>query len=72
MRGFLTAVSSEATEPLGSVVQLYFTAPGEIRNLEFEQIAWRTPESLPELNLLAADRELIRKLASAEIRIEAR
>jgi hypothetical protein len=32
MRGFLTAVSAEATEPLGSVVQLNFTAPGEIRD----------------------------------------
>jgi hypothetical protein len=32
MRGFFTAVSAEATEPLGSVVQLNFTAPGEIRN----------------------------------------
>jgi len=41
----------------------------EIRNLQFEQIAWRTLESLPELNFVAADRELIAKLASGAIRL---
>jgi hypothetical protein len=32
MRGFLTAVSAEAVEPLGSVVQQKFTAPGEVQD----------------------------------------
>jgi len=44
-------------------------SPGDVRNLEFEQIEWREPKSLPELNFLEADRDLIDKLASGEIRI---
>jgi 8-oxo-dGTP diphosphatase len=45
------------------------TAPGDVRNLEFERIEWRDLKSLPELKFLEADRDLIAKLASGEIRI---
>ena len=38
-----------------------------VRNLIFEQIEWRDPHSLPALNFLPADRELIEKLALGEI-----
>ncbi len=51
---------------------VFFTAsaaPGDVRNLEFERIEWRELKSLPELNFLEADRDLITKLASGEIRI---
>jgi len=51
---------------------LFFAAkvnPAEVRNLEFHQIAWREPASLPDLNFLPADRELIEKLATGAIRI---
>ncbi len=44
-------------------------APRDVRNLEFERIEWRELKSLPELNFLEADRDLITKLASGEIRI---
>jgi 8-oxo-dGTP diphosphatase len=44
-------------------------APGEIQNLEFERIEWREPKSLPALNFLEADRDLIAKLASGEIKV---
>ncbi len=44
-------------------------APGEIQNLEFEQIEWRELKSLPELSFLEADRDLIAKLASGEIQL---
>ncbi len=44
-------------------------APGDVRNLEFERIEWREPKSLPELNFLEADRDLIAKLASGEIQL---
>jgi 8-oxo-dGTP diphosphatase len=44
-------------------------APGEIQNLEFEQIEWRELKSLPQLDFLAADRDLVEKLASGEIRL---
>lgn len=49
---------------------VFFSAradPRGMKCLEFEQIAWRAPESLPELNFLPADRGLIEKLASGEI-----
>lgn len=42
-------------------------APGEIRNLEFERIEWRKPESLLELDFLAADRDLVAKLATGKL-----
>jgi len=42
---------------------------GQIKNLNFEQILWRAPESLPELNFLPADRELIDKLAAGSLRL---
>ncbi|MGA8221309.1 MAG: (deoxy)nucleoside triphosphate pyrophosphohydrolase [Candidatus Acidiferrales bacterium] len=41
----------------------------EIQNLVFEQIAWREPASLPELDFLPADRELIEKLAAGALRL---
>jgi 8-oxo-dGTP diphosphatase len=50
---------------------LFFAASADtaqIRNLIFEQIQWRSPESLAELNFLAADLELIEKLASGAVR----
>lgn len=38
-----------------------------VHNLVFEQIEWRTPTSLPELQFLPADGELIEKLSVGEI-----
>ena len=62
---------AEMREPINLIFLSAAVRPSEVRNLEFEQIAWRTPDSLPELNFLAADRELIEKLASGEIQIKA-
>ena len=57
----------------GQLFELVFFAaratPGDIRNLEFERIEWREPKTLPELNFLEADRDLITKLASGEIQL---
>ena len=54
-------------------VQLIFFAahPGcaEIENRIFEKIEWVEPETLAHMDFLDADRELIAKLASEEIRI---
>jgi 8-oxo-dGTP diphosphatase len=48
------------------------SAPAEkIRNLEFERIEWREPHTLPDLNFLEADRDLVKKLASGEIHLPA-
>src|SRR5580658_5187115 len=54
-------------------IELVFFAvslnPAEVKNLDFEQIAWREPASLPDLNFLPADRELIDKLANGSLRL---
>jgi 8-oxo-dGTP diphosphatase len=54
-------------------IELVFFAvsvnPAEVKNLDFEQIAWREPGSLPELNFLPADRELIDRLANGSLRL---
>ena len=58
-------------EPIELIFFAASASPAEIRNLIFERIEWREPHSLPELNFLPADRELIEKLASGEISPEA-
>ena len=54
-------------------IELVFFAvsvnPAEVKNLDFEQIVWREPASLPALNFLPADRELIDKLANGSLRL---
>jgi len=53
-----------------SLELIFFRAtldPKKIRNLDFEQIEWRVPSSLAELNFLPADKELIFKLATGTI-----
>jgi 8-oxo-dGTP diphosphatase len=50
----------------------FFAATVEARklqNLVFEQIVWREPASLAELNFLPADHELIAKLATGALLI---
>jgi 8-oxo-dGTP diphosphatase len=58
---------------LGEPIELIFFTVAlespEVRNFVFEQIAWREPASLPELNFLPADRELIEKLATGALRL---
>lgn len=58
---------AELQEPLELIFFRVHIAPSCVRNRVFEQIEWRTPESLRELNFLPADRELIEKLASGEL-----
>lgn len=45
--------------------------PDEMQNLAFEQIEWRSPQTLRELTFLPADRELVGRLASGSLRIPA-
>jgi len=56
-----------------SVVELIFFAAkieaGEMENRVFEAIAWVTPQKLPEMDFLDADRELIAKLATGDIQL---
>ena len=60
---------AELSDP---IVLIFFSAhidPRSVRNLVFEKIDWRIPSSLPELNFLPADTELIEKLASGALSI---
>jgi len=59
----------QVREPFEIVFFAARAAPEKIRNLEFERIEWRTPEWLPALDFLPADRELIEGLASGRIQI---
>jgi len=55
-----------------SIELVFFAAtidPLDARNIVFEQILWRAPESLRDLNFLPADRELIEKIASGTLRL---
>lgn len=58
---------------MGDAIELVFFAaaiePSEAKNIVFEQILWRDPASLPELNFLPADRELIDKLSSGALHL---
>ncbi len=61
---------AELSEPIELV---FFQAEVDlrsVRNLVFEQILWCDPSSLPELNFLPADTELIEKLASGAFLLE--
>jgi 8-oxo-dGTP diphosphatase len=59
--------------PTGVPFELIFFAanapPDEIQNLEFERIEWRELRRLPELDFLAADQDLVAKLASGEMKL---
>ena len=56
-----------------SAIELIFFAAtiesGQTDNRIFEAIAWVTPQKLPEMDFLEADRELIAKLASGDIQL---
>jgi 8-oxo-dGTP diphosphatase len=60
----------EMPEPIELIFFAASVPPEDVRNLVFERIEWREPRSLPELNFLPADRELIDKLATGTIRLE--
>lgn len=60
---------TEMSEPIELV---FFTASvdaGAIRNLVFEQIQWREPLTLPELEFLPADRPLVEQLANGKLKL---
>ena len=58
---------AEMSEPIELIFFAASVPRAGVRNLIFEQIEWRDPHSLPALNFLPADRELIEKLALGEI-----
>jgi mutator protein MutT len=60
---------AEMKDPIELVFFRADLDPKLVRNLIFEQIDWRTPASLPELNFLPGDRELIGKLATGTLQL---
>ncbi len=58
---------AEMSEPIELIFFQAELEPRSVRNLVFEEILWRDPSSLPELNFLPADKELIEKLASGTL-----
>ena len=58
---------AEMGEPIELVFFQADVDPRSVQNLVFEQISWCAPSSLPELNFLPADKELIEKLASGAL-----
>ena len=58
---------AEMSEPIELIFFQAELDPKSVRNLVFEEILWREPSSLPELNFLPADQELIEKLASGTL-----
>jgi 8-oxo-dGTP diphosphatase len=49
---------------------IFFSAvvePRSVRNIVFENMEWRTPETLGELNFLPADREFVGRLGRKEV-----
>jgi 8-oxo-dGTP diphosphatase len=60
---------AELSEPI-ELIFFAATLPAlEVQNLVFEQIAWREPATLHELNFLPADHELIEKLSTGALRL---
>jgi 8-oxo-dGTP diphosphatase len=53
---------AELSEPIELTFFSAALDPDSIRNLAFETMEWRTPESLAELNFLPADREFVERL----------
>jgi 8-oxo-dGTP diphosphatase len=60
---------AEMSDPIELIFFVVQANPAEMRNRVFEKIEWRAPESLAELNFLPADRELIEKLSSGNLKI---
>jgi mutator protein MutT len=60
---------AELSEPIELIFFVAALSAGEVQNLVFEQIAWREPATLKELNFLPADHELIEMLASGALRL---
>ena len=60
---------AELSEPIELIFFVADAAPNAVQNRVFEQIQWRDPHTLLELNFLPADRELVEKLATGDLRL---
>lgn len=60
---------AEMREPVELVFFSARVSAEKVENCVFERVEWRAPGTLGELNFLAADRDLIERLASGELKI---
>jgi iron complex transport system substrate-binding protein len=60
---------AEMTQPIELIFFAARIIRGQLKNLNFEQVLWRAPESLTHLDFLPADRELIDRLAAGSLRL---
>ena len=58
---------AEMSQPIELIFFLAKADPAEVRNIVFEGIEWRDPQTLGELNFLPADRDLIQLLADGKL-----
>jgi 8-oxo-dGTP diphosphatase len=58
---------AEMSEEIELIFFALAVEAAEIRNIIFESIEWRMPETLGELNFLAADREFVAKLVLRDL-----
>jgi 8-oxo-dGTP diphosphatase len=59
---------AQLSEPIELIFLRARITAGTIENRVFESLEWRSPESLPELNFLPADRDLIHQLSTGKLK----
>jgi 8-oxo-dGTP diphosphatase len=60
---------AKMSEPIELIFFAATAEPSAVQNRVFEQIQWRDPDALLELNFLPADRALVEKLATGDLRL---
>jgi 8-oxo-dGTP diphosphatase len=60
---------AQLSEPIDLIFLRARITGGTIENRVFETIEWREPQTLPQLNFLPADRDLIHRLATGELKL---
>jgi 8-oxo-dGTP diphosphatase len=60
---------AQMSEPIELIFLRARIVGGTIENRVFETIEWREPQTLPELNFLPADREIIQLLATGKLKL---
>jgi 8-oxo-dGTP diphosphatase len=60
---------AKMSEPIELIFFAVSAEPSAVQNRVFEQIQWRDPGALLELNFLPADRALVEKLATGDLRL---
>jgi|HubBroStandDraft_6_1064221.scaffolds.fasta_scaffold991583_1 8-oxo-dGTP diphosphatase len=60
---------AQMSEPIELIFLRANITGGTIENRVFETIEWREPHTLPELNFLPADRDLIHQLATGKLKL---